>query len=220
MRSVVQSDAVDFMKTLPDGSVDLILTDPAYESLEQHRSKGTTTRLIKDWFDIFPDARMGDLIVQSYRVLKPNSHAYIICDVPTMFVLKPICEDAGFKFWKPLIWDKVNIGMGYHYRARYEVVMFLEKGKRKLNDLSIPDVLVHKKVTGKYPTEKPVDLLRVLISNSTSSGELVVDPFSGSGSTGEAAILEGRRFMGSDISERAVDISNARINDLESQWFQ
>ena len=51
-----------------------------------------------------------------------------------MFVVKPIAESVGFKFWKPLIWDKQKMGMGYHYRARYEFILFFEKGKRHLND--------------------------------------------------------------------------------------
>jgi DNA modification methylase len=55
-----------------------------------------------------------------------------------MFIVKPIAEKMGFKFWKPIIWDKVKIGMGYHYRSRYENILFFEKYKRKLNDLSIP----------------------------------------------------------------------------------
>ena len=58
-----------------------------------------------------------------------------------MFVAKPEAESAGFKFWKPLVWDKRTIGMGYHYRARYEFILFFEKGKRRLNDLGIADVI-------------------------------------------------------------------------------
>ena len=54
-----------------------------------------------------------------------------------MFVAKPEAERAGFRFWKPLVWDKKTIGMGYHYRARYEFILFFEKGKRRLNDLGI-----------------------------------------------------------------------------------
>ena len=69
-----------------------------------------------------------------------------------MFVAKPCGEEAGFKFWKPLIWDKMKIGMGYHYRARCERILFFEKGKRKLNDLGIPDVLAVERIYRGYPT--------------------------------------------------------------------
>ena len=74
-------------------------------------------------------------------MLKRNTHFYLFCDPETMFVAKPLAEQAGFKFWKPLIWDKKRIGMGYHYRAMYECILFFEKGKRKLNDLGISDII-------------------------------------------------------------------------------
>ena len=77
-----------------------------------------------------------------YRVLRKNRHLYLFCDQETMFVAKPVGEQVGFKFWKPLVWDKKKIGMGYHYRARYEFVLFFEKGKRKINNLGIPDIKV------------------------------------------------------------------------------
>ncbi|MCV5901774.1 site-specific DNA-methyltransferase, partial [Escherichia coli] len=82
------------------------------------------------WFEIFPNARFEELLREVYRVLKKNAHFYLFCDQETMFVIKPIAEKVGFRFWKPIIWDKVSIGMGYHYRARYEYILFFEKGKR------------------------------------------------------------------------------------------
>jgi site-specific DNA-methyltransferase (adenine-specific) len=193
--------------------VDCIITDPAYESLEKHRAVGTTTRLTKEWFDIFPNSRFADFFRSCHRALRKDSHLYFMCDAETMFVAKPIAEAAGFKFHKPIVWDKVSIGMGYHYRARYEFVLFFEKGKRRLNDLSIPDILTAKRVRGAYPTEKPVELLEVLVRQSTSPGELVVDPFAGSGATGDAAIKNGRDFLGADISDRAVMLANQRIGE-------
>lgn len=129
--AIQQADAIDWLRTLPPRSVDLIITDPAYESLEKHRAVGTTTRLTKQWFPIFPNARYEQLFAELYRVLNVG-HCYVLCDQETMFIVKPIAEAAGFKFWKPLVWDKVHIGMGYHWRAQCEFVLFFEKGKRKL----------------------------------------------------------------------------------------
>jgi site-specific DNA-methyltransferase (adenine-specific) len=133
-----QLDAVAWLQTLGDESVDLIVTDPAYESLEKHRAVGTTTRLTGAWFPIFRNDRFPELFRELYRVLRRDSHCYVICDQETMFVAKPMAEEAGFKFWKFLVWDKLKIGMGYHYRARHELVLFLEKGKRRLNNLGVP----------------------------------------------------------------------------------
>ncbi|EGQ9059520.1 TPA: site-specific DNA-methyltransferase [Vibrio parahaemolyticus] len=215
-----QDDAVNWLSMLDSASVDLLITDPPYESLEKHRKIGTTTRLkvskssSNQWFEIFPNARFEELLREVYRVLKKNAHFYLFCDQETMFVIKPIAEKVGFKFWKPIIWDKVSIGMGYHYRARHEYILFFEKGKRKLNDLSIPDILTHKRVYRGYPTEKPVSLLEVLVAQSSREGELVVDPFFGSGSTLVAAKNLNRQCKGNDISSSAHEHIRQR-SDLE-----
>ncbi|TOC71201.1 DNA methylase N-4 [Vibrio parahaemolyticus] len=218
MMNLFQDDAATWLSTLDAASVDLLITDPPYESLEKHRKIGTTTRLkvskasSNQWFDIFPNDRFEALLSEVYRVLKNHSHFYLFCDQETMFVIKPIAEKIGFKFWKPIVWDKVSIGMGYHYRARHEYILFFEKGKRKLNDLSIPDILTHKRVYRGYPTEKPVSLLEVLVAQSSRDGELVVDPFFGSGSTLVAAKNLNRRFKGNDISQSAHEHIHQRMD--------
>ena len=214
-------DAVEWLKAQPDESADLVITDPPYESLEKHRKRGTTTRLThskassNDWFDIFPNARFDELFVELYRVLKRDRHFYLHCDQETMFVAKPLAEAAGFRFWKPLVWDKVSIGMGYHYRARYEFILFFEKGKRKLNDLGTPDILTAKRLRGEYPTEKPVEIVTTLVRQSSRPGELVIDPFVGSGTTAEAAIKKGRLFKGNDLSKSATAIARFRVKEAE-----
>ena len=214
---LTRSDAVAWLRTLPNESIDLVVTDPPYESLEKHRAIGTTTRLkhskasSNDWFEIFPNARFGELFEQVYRVLKKNTHFYLYCDPETMFVAKPLAEAAGFKFWKPLIFDKVSIGMGYHYRARYECILFFEKGKRKVNDLGIADIITCPRIRGGYPAEKPPKVSEVLVNQSTQPGDLVIDPFMGSGSVGVAAVGVGRSFMGNDLCSEAVDITRRRL---------
>ena len=214
---LAHSDAVAWLRTLPAGSVDLVVTDPPYESLEKHRAIGTTTRLkhskasSNDWFSIFPNARFPELFAEVYRVLKKDSHFYLYCDPETMFVAKPMAEAAGFKFWKPIIWDKKSIGMGYHYRARYECILFFEKGKRKLHNLGTADILEAPRINGGYPAEKPPAISETLITQSTEAGQLVIDPFMGSGSVGFAAISKGRNFLGNDLCKEAVDITRSRL---------
>jgi site-specific DNA-methyltransferase (adenine-specific) len=217
LQETMCADAIDWLRARPSESVDMVNTDVAYESLEKHRAVGTTTRLkvsdgsSNEWFPIFRNVRFPDLFREFYRVMRRNTHLYFWCDAETMFVAKPIAEAAGFKFWKPLIFDKEAIGMGYHYRATYEFILFFEKGHRNLADKGIPDLLTHKRIRGKYPTEKPEDLARILVRQSTQPGELVIDPFMGSGSFGAAAIREGRRFAGCDIKASAVEIAQARL---------
>ncbi len=215
-----QQDAVDWLRDRPTESLDLLITDPAYESLEKHRAVGTTTRLkhskasSNDWFKVFPNARFAELFVEVYRVLKRNTHFYLLCDAETMFVAKPEAERAGFRFWKPLVWDKRTIGMGYHYRARYEFILFFEKGKRRLNDLGIADVISLPRIHGGYPAEKPPELSEVLIGQSSGPGEIVADPFMGSGSVGVAATKLGRRFLGNDLNPHAVRLAAERLRTI------
>jgi site-specific DNA-methyltransferase (adenine-specific) len=211
------ADAVSWLRSLASESVDLVITDPPYESLEKHRAVGTTTRLkiskssSNSWFAIFPNARFPELFAEIHRVLKRSAHFYLFADPETAFVAKPMAEAAGFHFWKPLVWDKKTIGMGYHYRSRYEFILFFEKGKRRLQDLAIADIITVPRVRGGYPAEKPVEVSEILIRQSSAPGELVVDPFMGSGSVGVAATRLNRRFLGNDLSEAALAHARGRL---------
>jgi len=210
-------DAVTWLRERPAESLDLLITDPPYESLEKHRAIGTTTRLkhskssSNDWFAVFPNSRFPELFAEAFRAHKNDSHFYLYCDAETMFVAKPEGERAAFRFWKPLIWDKRTIGMGYHYRARYEVILFFEKGKRRLNDLGVADVISVPRIRGGYPAEKPSEVSEVLIGQSSSPGDLVADPFMGSGSVAVAALKLGRRFAGNDISSSSLRLVQQRL---------
>lgn len=226
-----RQDAVEFLQEIPAGSANLIITDPAYESLEKYRKIGTTTRLKKsnassnEWFDVFPNTRFPEFFAACYRALAKNSHLYVMCDDETAYVIKPIGEAAGFKYWKRIVWDKEKIGLGYHYRSRCEYILFFEKGKRKLSNLGIPDVFDFKedpegyvlscaRVANGYPTEKPVEVSKKLIAQSSVPGDLVVDPFMGSASVGEAALTLGRRFWGSDIADLSHVTAAKRLGAL------
>jgi site-specific DNA-methyltransferase (adenine-specific) len=214
---IEQADALDFLRSLPDELITLVVTDPPYASLEKHRKHGTTTRLKKRWFPVIPNTYYPELLSELYRVLEPNSHCYVMCDDETSDIIKPIGEAAGFTWWKRLVWNKIGrLGMGYHYRACHEFILFFEKGKRRLNDLSVRDVLDYPQLIGKqyYPTEKPVELLEVLIRQSSLEADAVLDPFCGSGATGEAALRLGRNFLGCDLDDSAVRLSRDRLDAI------
>jgi hypothetical protein len=123
-------------------------------------------------------------------------------------------DDAAqlYELYDGTITHNCRIGMGYHYRARYEFVLFFEKGKRRLADLGIADVLQVPRIRGGYPAEKPSALFEVLIGQSCSAGDLVVDPFMGSGSVGVAALKLGRRFIGNDVSPDSLKLTRERLS--------
>lgn len=217
--TISQGDAVAWLRELAPESVDLAITDPPYESLEKYRNVGTTTRLkhskssSNDWFAIFPNDRFAELFAELFRVLRQNTHLYLMCDAETMFIARPRGEAAGFRFVRPIVWDKVTMGMGYHYRARYEFVMLFEKGRRRTSDPSVDDLLAAKRIRNGWPTEKPPELLRVFVEQSSEHGQLVIDPFMGSASTGVAALRAGRAFAGNDLSPVSTELAQRRLTD-------
>ena len=228
---VVISDAFDLLATLPDESVDLVITDPPYESLQLHRSRGTTTRLTTNWFATVPNSRLPELLASVYRVLRRDRHFYLFCDEVTADVIKQQqgvgvdrlpngarpCE-AGFVYWKEILWGKTTLdgqrirgGTGYHYRAASERILFFEKGKRPLADLGIPDVLLAARSTVPGPAVKPNAVVRTLVVQSSAPGELIVDPFCGTGVVGVEARAHGRRFLLGDIDLAYLDPSLAGV---------
>jgi site-specific DNA-methyltransferase (adenine-specific) len=219
---IYNRDAIEYLRSLPPESVDLVITDPPYESLEKYRKMGTTTRLknstqsSNQWFQIFPNSKFPELFKEIFRILKNNTHFYLFCDQETMFIVKDMAVSTGFKFWKPLVWNKNKIGMGYHYRCMYEFILFFEKGKRKLNSFSIPDILSFDRIKGndKYPTEKPSELMEVLIQQSSDPKDIIADPFMGSGSVGVAAIKNRRKFIGNDICKDALQYFKNKLEQL------
>ncbi len=222
---VVVADAFALLDGLADESVDLVLTDPPYESLQLHRSRGTTTRLTSDWFQTIADARLPELLASVSRVLKPDRHFYLFCDEVTADVIKQqqgIGKErlpngarkaaCGLLYWKEIVWAKTTLdgskirgGTGYHYRASCERILFFEKGKRALADLGIPDVLQAPRAGVRGPAAKPGAVVRVLISQSTKEGELVLDPFCGTGVAGVEARALGRRFLLGDLDLAYLD---------------
>lgn len=202
--------------------VDAIVTDPAYWTLDKHRSTGTTTRLgghqdptqRTGWFDTITEMQLRTLIDEAKRILKNNCHAYIMSDGQTLkWILNMATEDDAWSNCKPIVWDKINIGMGYHYRCQHEFFVMLDKGKnRRLNSLSTSDVWRVPMVRGGYPTEKPVALMEIPICHSTNPGELVLDPFMGGGSVLVAAERRGRRAIGIDKSEAACELAARRLS--------
>jgi site-specific DNA-methyltransferase (adenine-specific) len=234
-----QGDAFERLACLKSESVDCIVTDYPYESLEKHRAIGTTTRLShsskssNDWFGTVKNEQLPAMLKEFSRVLKKNGHLYMFADDETsnhiwsvnQMLNAPLASNGvvsldgrrrpyRMKWWKRIVWDKGTIGMGYHYRYRYEFICFMEKGKLKLNDLGQGDVIPCPKVTGGYPAEKPVGVSEILIRNSTLPGDIVLDPFCGSGSVGEAALLNGRRFIGFDISDEAAKATQERLTSV------
>ncbi len=223
--SIFQEDAISFLKSLPANSVDIIVTDPAYSGMNQRLKLGSGKIIGKyadagknnaKWFEEFHDTEENykSFLQECYRVLKNNRHIYIMFDSYSLLSLAPIAREV-FEVKNVLCWDKANIGLGHYFRRRHEFILFASKGKRPLNSKNIPDVWKIKRVvSSQYPTQKPTEVFELMLKGSAEKDFVVCDPFLGSGSAAIAAIKENCKFIGCDISDKALIFSKERIEQF------
>lgn len=231
INKVYCGDCKELLKQIPDESVDLVLTDPAYKVT----SRGSGGSMSGYWVEkktmqgeIFEtnDIEIEDYIHELYRVLKDRSHCYIMTNNYNLpHFLKVITEQTDFHFIKSVIWDKKAVICGKYYMGAYEHILFLRKGgDRAINDCGTPDILsigVGEKPKDKdgliNPTAKPDGLFEVLIENSSNKGDLVLDPFMGSGTLARACKNTGRNYIGFDIDQRQVEWVNKSMDNYNKQ---
>ena len=219
-------DFLDIVHTIEDNSVDLIVTDPPYKTTKRGISKNTTTGgLVRSDLGkqgkIFKhnDIKISEFMPHLYRVLKEGSHCYIMTNHVNLVEMLNVAKDCGFHFIKSLIWDKGNKIMGQCYMSQFEYILFFRKGKhKKINYCGTSDILSIPNIKAKdefgqnlHDTEKPVELMEILIKNSSNENDVVFDPFMGIGSTGVACKNLQRKFIGIEIDKRYFDIANTRI---------
>jgi site-specific DNA-methyltransferase (adenine-specific) len=213
------SDCLEFLGSLPDGSVDVITTDPAYSGMNQHMSFGRG-RIVgryadaanERWFTEFRDDPETFLafLRECDRVLVDGGHIYVMFDSFSLLSLGHLMREV-FAVKNVIVWDKVNLGMGHYFRRRHETIVFATKGHRRLSRRDLPDVWAIKRIhRGLYPTQKPVELFARMLAGSAAPGMTVCDPFVGSGSSAAAALLAGCRVVAADIDPRAVQLSRER----------
>ena len=220
--AIHQEDAVTFLRGLDTGSVDVIVTDPAYSGMNQRLKLGSGKIIGKykeagqagaKWFEEFHDTEENyrAFLEECYRVLREDRHIYLMFDSFSLLTLGPLVREV-FDVKNIVCWDKANIGLGHYFRRRHEFIVFASKGKRALNLKSIPDVWKIRRITkAAYPTQKPTEIFELMLRGSAAAGMVVCDPFLGSGSSAVAALKCGCRFVGCDISERSMAFSRDRI---------
>ena len=200
---------MNIVKTIPDNSIDLVVTDPPYKCISggKPHKKGQPSGMLSkndgkifDHNDIAPEEWMPEI----YRILKDRTHCYIMTNVLNMEKYLSVAKEAGFQVHNILVWKKNNVTPNRWYMKNGEFTLFLRKGKAKVIN-NIGSKMVHDipNIIGKksHPTEKPVELMKLYIENSSICGDVVLDPFMGSGSTGEAAIMANRKFLGCEIDD-------------------
>jgi site-specific DNA-methyltransferase (adenine-specific) len=233
------NDCMEVLKQIPSNSIDLVVTDPPYKVSARGvagNSGGMLQKKINMRGNVFQynDIDCEQYAPEFYRVLKDGSHCYVMTNhinlqhmLNTFTDLRSQEEKSsgvkpyGFYFTKCLIWDKGNKIMGQFYMSQFEYILFFRKGQgRKINNcgtsdiLSIPNIKQHSTQGGNlHDTEKPVELMQILIENSTNPGDVVLEPFAGIGATLVAAEITGRRFIGCEIDPSYYEMSCNRLDD-------
>jgi DNA modification methylase len=229
--SIHLGDCIECLKALPDKSVGCVVTDPPYgiDYIEQTNSGNDKTKTChlysanKNFKDDKESAlnTLEQVCEELKRVCKADAHLYFFFAMTNYPDVRFILEKYFFIDPIPLIWVKPNFVMNGRdtqkkYLMTYEPIFFCvnEIKDRILNNVSSPNVLKYQHDLGKmHPTQKPVEILKYLILNSSQEGETILDPFMGSGSTIIAALETKRKGIGIEIDKDYFEIAQARINE-------
>lgn len=225
---VIHGDCLEALRSLGAETADAVITDPPYcagGKSESERMRGRSM-LGSDspwgWFtgDNLSTTGLAWLLrsvaFQAERILRPGGSLLVFCDWRMWTAIVPAMESAGLGLQSMIVWDKGSAGLGVGFRATHELIAHLRKGKGPFHSRAGSNVVRHRRVVGKgkeHPTQKPVELMVDLLRVVTPPGGLIVDPFCGSGSTGVAALQEGRRFIGIERDAGFVQVARARLED-------
>lgn len=209
-----QGDALAVLPTLPSASVHAVVADPPYGIDFQSAWRTATPKFRRIAGDKRPFIWW---LPEAYRVLKDDSALLCFCRWDVAEDWRRAIGQAGFAVKSQVVWDRAVIGMGDlkgAYGPQHDIIWFATKGKfvwpgkRPASVIRVPRVPSNHVA---HPNEKPVALLEQLIGHVTRPGDVVLDPFAGSGSTGVAALKTGRGFVGVELDEEHFNLAGARL---------
>jgi DNA modification methylase len=217
------------MKTIPDKSVDMVLSDPPYGidfcSSRTSRKERLQNDKLDDWLPL-----MQNFLGEAKRVLTDTGCCCCCCcggktPVTAIFTMEAI---KHFNLIQTLVWRKF-IGLGWRYRPSYENIIILSKDNKNYNfydtskkcsnviegiNQDIPQYNGNKAAClDDHPTQKPVALMKHLLNIHSKTGDMVLDPFMGGGSTGMACKELKRNFIGIEIKEDYFNLARKRIQN-------
>jgi site-specific DNA-methyltransferase (adenine-specific) len=153
----------------------------------------------------FPAERWPSLLYEVMRVLAPGRVCWWVCETSQAFMAARAAERMGFALGAPMVWDR-----GEQQAVRLGFVLPLTRGRPRSPGAELV-AIPRPTADGVWPGELPEGLCQALVEAASAPGELVVDPFCGSGAVGVAAILMGRRYLGGDRCELAVSAARTRL---------
>lgn len=230
-----EGEALRLLRDVPDASIDALVTDPPYSSGGLMRGdrmsdpggkyiQGANGRDFPTFSGDNRDARSWLAwcmvwLAEARRALKPGAPALVFADWRMLPTLTDAIQGGGFVWRSLIVWDK---GLGAraphtgYARHQAEYVVFASNGPlmRAPGRGPFPGVLRHtvRRADKHHMTGKPTPLMRDLV-RMTPPGGLVLDPFAGSGTTGVACALEGRRFLGFELEPQYAAIARRRLRE-------
>lgn len=229
--TLLNESCFDMLKKLSNNSVDLFLIDPPYEvsrdtNFQSGEAKGRDTDRFRVSMD-FGDWDFGftglDIVIrEAYRVLRKGGTLICFYDLWKLTILKDYFDNAKFKQIRFIEWVKtnpvpLNSKTNYLTNAREIAVLGVKGGKPTFNSVYDSGIykypICHDK--GRFhPTQKPIALIEDLIVKHSNAGDVVVDCFSGSGTTAVASYNQGRNFIGCELSKNYYERSITRLKDI------
>lgn len=216
INKIINADCLDILKQLPDKCVDLVLTDPPYGiNYQSARRTNKYSNIINDSnIDWLPE-----ILAELKRISKDTAIWYIFCSWHNIDKFKKEIEKLK-NIKNILIWNKNNFGSGNlkcDFAPKYEMIIFCNENT-PLNGKRISNVLNFAKTDNSlHPTQKPLDLFGMLIEKSSQPNALVLDCFSGSGTTAIACHNLKRRFICIEKDFDYWKISCKRLEDYRRQ---
>jgi DNA modification methylase len=208
-------DAVSVLRSLPDESIDAVLTDPPYGTDSPkdgygRRSLGGPNKRIQGDSDL-ETAR--SVLREIPRLIRKRSFVLVFCSPKRHAETVAVIRDCDLNVFGEIVWDKKCPGLGGGIRYQHELVLLCGIAKPK-GCSAIFSVLRYAtpKAGRQHPHEKPIGLIRELVEYASPPGGVVLDPFAGSGTTAVACVQTGRSFVGAEIDPVYFAIAQQRIN--------
>lgn len=207
---------------MPKKSVNLCATDPPYKLVSGGCKSSLGGIFAPDVYDndgsLFATLPFADWIPLVWDVLASDADFYVIVNDKNVQECLNVATDTGFQLHNILVWDKGNVTPNRWYMKGCEFILYFWKGKaRPINNKGSSQMIRIPNVRNRiHPTEKPVELFRVFIGNSCNPGDVVLDPFMGSGSSGVAALLTECSYIGIEYDNGYYTDAKKRIEIAES----
>lgn len=215
--TLYHGDCLEILPTLPSGTAHAIVTDPPY--VIGAVSAGNIASKSGGWADMMNSALwFTEWYKQADRLLRSDGVFWSFCNWRTLPVVMKAAVGAGLPITSLMVWDKEWIGPGgsQGLRPAYELCALMAHPNFAIPDRGVPDVWRHKVGSYKpngHPAEKPVELVeRILSVSALKSGQLVIEPFAGSGTTAIAARQLGLRCVAIEAEERWCDLIASRLD--------